>query len=76
MDLDIIGNRKAVKYSRGEMIRRFFWGVGKLLFWCSPRICFGWLRFILRLFGAKIGQEVHAYNSVIVYMPWNLEIGD
>jgi putative colanic acid biosynthesis acetyltransferase WcaF len=76
MDLNIVGNRKAVKYSHGEMIRRFFWGVGKLFFRFSPRICFGWRRFILRLFGAKIGKEVHVYNSAIVYMPWNLEIGD
>jgi putative colanic acid biosynthesis acetyltransferase WcaF len=28
------------------------------------------------LFGAKIGNNVHIYNSAVIYMPWNLEIGD
>jgi len=31
---------------------------------------------MLRLFGAHIGQEVHIYNSAMIYMPWNLAIDD
>jgi putative colanic acid biosynthesis acetyltransferase WcaF len=31
---------------------------------------------LLRLFGAKVGKEVHIYNSAIIYMPWNLKVGD
>jgi putative colanic acid biosynthesis acetyltransferase WcaF len=30
---------------------------------------------LLRLFGAKIGQQTHIYNSAVIYMPWNMEIG-
>jgi putative colanic acid biosynthesis acetyltransferase WcaF len=26
--------------------------------------------------GATIGEEVHIYNTAIIYFPWNLEIGD
>ncbi len=42
----------------------------------SPRPCFGWRRWLLRRFGARVGQHVHTYGSSVVYMPWNLSIGD
>lgn len=74
--LDISRNRSVVKYSRKEMVSRALWGVVQPFFRFSPRICFGWRRFLLRLFGARIGQEVHIYNSATIYMPWNLEVGD
>ena len=35
----------------------------------------GWRRFLLRLFGARIGSEVHIYPDVLVTIPWNLSIG-
>ena len=28
------------------------------------------------MFGANIGREVNIYPSAIIYMPWNLSIGD
>ena len=31
---------------------------------------------ILRLFGARIGVDVHIYPSVRIAVPWNLSIGD
>ena len=76
MSLDIKQNRNAKKYSRKELILRVFWGIGKVFFKYSPRICFSWRVFLLRLFGAKIGHSVHIYPSAIIYMPWNLEIGN
>jgi putative colanic acid biosynthesis acetyltransferase WcaF len=36
----------------------------------------GWRRALLRLFGARIGREVHIYPSVRIAIPWNLAIGD
>jgi putative colanic acid biosynthesis acetyltransferase WcaF len=36
----------------------------------------GWRRALLRLFGARIGREVHVYPSVRIAIPWNLTIGD
>jgi len=74
--LNITANRRAIKYDTKTMLIRILWGLFFPLFRFTPRICFGWRRFLLRLFGAKIGKEVHIYNSAIIYMPWNLEIGD
>ena len=36
---------------------------------------FAWRCFLLRLFGARIGQDVHIYPSAKIYLPWNLSIG-
>lgn len=74
--LDIALNRKIKKYSLKEQMMRVLWGIVTPIFRFSPRICFGWRTFLLRLFGAKIGRETHIYNSVVIFMPWNFEIGD
>jgi putative colanic acid biosynthesis acetyltransferase WcaF len=74
--LEIAENRQAQKYTKSEMVRRVLWGVGQWLFRSSPRPCFGWRRFVLRCFGAKIGAHVHTYSSTRVYFPWNLTIGE
>src|SRR6266550_1783749 len=59
--LDVQQNRRARKYSSGEMIRRVMWKVAQPLFRLSPRRCFGWRRFLLRCFGAKIGRSLRAH---------------
>src|SRR5882762_2582462 len=74
--LDIEQNRRARKYSSSEIIRRILWTLAQPLFRFSPRPCFGWRRFLLRCFGAKIGHRVHVYPSATIYFPWNLEAGD
>lgn len=76
MTLNIEQNRNAKKYSRKELILRVFWGFGKFFFKYSPRIFFSWRVFLLQVFGAKIGHSVHIYPSAIIYMPWQLEVGD
>lgn len=73
--LDLASNRSARKYAPGEMVRRMLWMVGRLLFRYSPRPCFGWRRFVLRCFGAEIGEQVHIYNTAAIYHPWNLTVG-
>lgn len=45
------------------------------LFRYSPRPLFGWRRFLLRLFGARVGRQAHVYPSARVYLPWNLTLG-
>jgi len=55
---------------------RAFWLGGQLLFRLTPRPCFRLRSALLRLFGARIGQHVHVYNTVQIEMPWNLSIGD
>src|SRR6266540_3402291 len=74
--LDVEQNRRARKYTSGEMTRRVLWTLAQPLFRWSPRPCFGWRRFLLRLFGARIGAQVHIYGTTDVYMPWNLHVGD
>ena len=76
MALDISANREAVKYNKKELMLRLLWGMVMPLFRFSPRPMFGWRRMLLRLFGAKVGEQVHIYNSCTIYMPWNLEIGN
>jgi putative colanic acid biosynthesis acetyltransferase WcaF len=73
--LDIAANRRAAKYTRFDLLRRILWTVVTPLFRFSPRICFGWRRAILRLFGASVGNHVHIHNTAQIYMPWNLQIG-
>jgi putative colanic acid biosynthesis acetyltransferase WcaF len=74
--LDIAANRARRKYRRGENARRVAWWVGEMFFRFSPRPLFAWRRFVLRVFGARIGHHVHVYPTTWIEMPWNVEIGD
>jgi putative colanic acid biosynthesis acetyltransferase WcaF len=76
MPLKISENRKANKYPRKELILRVLWAFVQPLFRYSPRLCWGWRRFLLRLFGAKIGNRVHIFPSVKIFAPWHFTIGD
>jgi putative colanic acid biosynthesis acetyltransferase WcaF len=58
------------------MVRRVLWMLGQYLFRWSPRPFFGWRRFVLRCFGAEIGQGVNIYSSATIYFPWKLSVGD
>ncbi|GAA0277779.1 colanic acid biosynthesis acetyltransferase WcaF [Alteraurantiacibacter aestuarii] len=74
--IDVAGNRQAQKYPLRIQAARAAWAVCRPLFALSPRPLWGWRRFLLRLFGATVGREVHIYPSARVFMPWNLAIGD
>lgn len=74
--LDIATNRKSRKWSKKELLGRILWGACQPFFRYSPRICWGWRNFLLRCFGANIGQHVHVDPSARIFIPWNLEIGD
>jgi putative colanic acid biosynthesis acetyltransferase WcaF len=65
-----------VVFSRREQIGRILWWLGGfLLFTCSLRPMYAWRRWVLRLFGAKVGAQASIQRSVRVDLPWNLEIG-
>lgn len=74
--LDIGANRKSVRYSRAETVRRILWMLATPLFRFSPRPCFGWRRWLLRSFGARLGKSVNIYPSATIYFPWNFTAGD
>ena len=56
--------------------------VGRTLWTCvwyslyrpSPKVLHGWRRFLLRIFGAKIGIGAYPYPSARIWAPWNLEM--
>ena len=73
---DIAANRAAAKYSRKEQLLRVLWSVGAIVFRLSPRPCFGFRRWLLRLFGAELGANTNIYPSAHIYFPWNLKVGE
>jgi putative colanic acid biosynthesis acetyltransferase WcaF len=75
-ELDIAVNRASRKWTRKELAGRALWELAQPLFALSPRLLWGWRRGLLRLFGAKVGRNVHIFPSVHIAIPWNLTIGD
>lgn len=75
-ELNIADNREAHKYPLTIQIMRVFWAFGRLLFRLIPRPLYAPRRFLLRIFGAKVGKQVNIANTATIYFPWNLEIGD
>jgi len=55
---------------------QLWWLVQASLFSLSPQFMYGWRRFLLRLFGAKIGKKVMIRPTVTTIYPWRLTIGD
>lgn len=55
---------------------QLWWLVQALFFNSSPQVMYGWRRFLLRLFGAKIGKKVIIRPSAKVTYPWKVSIGD
>lgn len=76
MSLDIGAARASRPYSRREYLGRALWALATPLFRCSPRPLFGWRRFLLRCFGARVGRAVHVDPGARIEIPWNLELGN
>ena len=63
-------------FSISQRLRRQVWNCTWLmLFRPTPRICFGWRRTLLRLFGARLHATARVYNSTKIWAPWNLVMG-
>lgn len=64
-------------FSLPNKLARTAWSICHLiLFRPSPRPFFGWRRFLLRCFGATIGQGVAVYPTAKIWAPWNLYCAD
>lgn len=74
--VDVAANRAARKWSRGEQVGRLLWAIALPVFRFSPRPFWGWRRAILRLFGARVGGNVHVYPTARIAIPWNLDLGE
>lgn len=61
---------------RSPVLVQIWWLTQSLFFHTSPQSTYGWRRWLLRLFGAKIGKNVILRPTVSVTYPWKLEIGD
>ena len=77
----MVQNLKAYKTpknfrGRSAFFVQFWWIVQTFLFSPSPQVMYGWRRFLLRCFGAKIGKKVLIRPSVKVTYPWKVSIGD
>lgn len=58
------------------MAVQLWWVVQATLFRASPQVLYGWRRWLLRRFGAKIGRGVLIRSTATVTYPWKLTIGD
>ena len=57
-------------FSVAHRARRAVWGaVWLLLFRPSPKVFHGWRRFLLRVFGARIGHGARPYPGARVWAP-------
>jgi putative colanic acid biosynthesis acetyltransferase WcaF len=61
---------------KNAFIVQFWWIVQATFFACSPQFMYRWRRFLLRLFGAKVGANVIIRPSVKITYPWKLSIGE
>src|ERR1043165_3657317 len=69
--------RRRSRWTRRQQLLRVLWSIVQVtLFRFSFHKSYRWRRFLLRLFGAKIGRQCTFRRTVRVYYPWNLEMGD
>ncbi len=69
--------RGGAYFSLQHRMFRAVWNMVWLLLasWTPPPM-HGWRRFLLRLFGAKIGKKTRIYSSARIWYPPNLEMGN
>ena len=61
---------------KGGWYVQVWWIVQKLFFNSSPQFMYAWRRFLLKMFGAKIGKGVILRPSAHIQFPWKVSIGD
>src|ERR1035438_6764207 len=55
-----------------RMMRMVWDTVHKSLFRFSPRPCYAWRSYLLRLFGAQMGPHTRVSSTAKIWAPWNL----
>jgi putative colanic acid biosynthesis acetyltransferase WcaF len=66
------------RHSLRSKVARVLWNIIWLfLFRTTPRGClYGWRRFLLRCFGARLGKGVNILPTCRIWQPWKLSMGD
>ena len=68
---------RLIHLTLGNKIARTLWQfVWLVLYRPTPRLLHRWRCLLLKIFGAKLGKDVHMYPSARIWAPWNLEMGD
>ena len=60
---------------RPAWVVQLWWIVEALLFRTSPQFMYGWRRWLLRQFGARVGEGAIIRPSVRTQFPWKVDIG-
>lgn len=55
---------------------QLWWLVQASLFQLSPQAMYGWRRWLLKVFGAKLGKKVMVRPTAKITYPWKVSIGD
>ena len=77
MSTQIDISNKPSPHSVVNRILRILWFIVWIVFFrISPRPFHNWRRFLLLLFGAKLGKKAKVFSSVKVWAPWNLSMGN
>jgi putative colanic acid biosynthesis acetyltransferase WcaF len=61
---------------RSAWLVQLWWIVQATLFRASPQVFYGWRRFLLRLFGCSLGNNVLVRPTAEITYPWKVSIGD
>lgn len=61
---------------KSKITVQLWWIVQSLFFRPSPQVLYGWRRFLLRCFGAKIGKKVIIRPTAKITYPWKVKVGD
>ena len=59
---------------RGPVKAQLWWIIQATLFGASPQFMYGWRRFLLKMFGAEVGEKVIIRPSARVTYPWKLTL--
>lgn len=74
-DLSLYKNPENFR-EKSKITVQLWWIVYAFFFKPSPQFLYGWRRFLLRCFGAKIGKNVILRPSAQFTYPWKITIGD
>lgn len=61
---------------KNVVVVQLWWAVQKSVFRHSPQFAYAFRRWILRLFGAKVGKDVLIRPTASFTYPWKISIGD